>query len=387
LIKYVVLLFVVTIPLIVVTTVLDIQRPDDVENDLFQESPPLIGVAVVTFVVIQLFSGGFGMLVWWGFFAPRRPTDLFYLRSFRNDSVTWPIRVAIQDVIGSRWRLSGIRDPDRRQISNVDRFTTVTIAMKYCTPRYMDLEAESDWRARLWNSLMKAQGAVIDIADLTQFVDEEIGIAVNALGPQRVIFVGVAPQTEEEVRRLAEGHLKQLEVERPQDPLHVVVWPTKETLKPSRRQLSRFRSQMRRSFRSIRREEEILLRPVPTRLGAIRHLLSRDRKATKLFIDFIAIQIGFVLAGLMLGLIVRVLVSGEQQQQIVLACASAPFMLLFLGIILDNWGVYMSHVGVLRDRVKAMLALVSLLAIWVIGLAAFVFKTFPSWARDWLLPT
>src|ERR1700722_2758494 len=45
---------------------------------------------------------------------PGRRTNAFYLRSFRNDARTGPVRVAVQNGLGRKFRLSGIRDPQRR---------------------------------------------------------------------------------------------------------------------------------------------------------------------------------------------------------------------------------------------------------------------------------
>ena len=99
-----------------------------------------------------LFFAYWGNLVWWRAFAPRRQTDVLYLRSFQNDPESWPIRVAIQDTLGDRVRLSGIRDPRRRGMSIQDGLSPWLRAMRHCTPKFMDLEAENDWQSRLWNS-------------------------------------------------------------------------------------------------------------------------------------------------------------------------------------------------------------------------------------------
>lgn len=97
---------------------------------------------------------------------PRRPTKAIYLRSFRNDPMTGKLRTVVQATLGSRFRLSGIRDP-RRRLSQTSRyFLTGIFLARYCIPKYMNLEAGPDWKARLWRSLGDA-----DCADRRERID------------------------------------------------------------------------------------------------------------------------------------------------------------------------------------------------------------------------
>jgi hypothetical protein len=53
----------------------------------------------------------------------------------------------------------------------------------------MNLEAGPDWKARLWRSLGQARCALIDVTCLTPFVRDEIELALQCLGPERVLFI------------------------------------------------------------------------------------------------------------------------------------------------------------------------------------------------------
>src|SRR5262249_14065547 len=59
----------------------------------------------------------------------------------------------------------------------------------YLSPRFMNLEAGPDWKARLWRSLGQARCALIDVTCLTPFVHDEIDLSLQCLGPERVLFI------------------------------------------------------------------------------------------------------------------------------------------------------------------------------------------------------
>jgi hypothetical protein len=135
------------------------------------------------------------LCAWWLCFTflqilPFRKVNAFYLRSFVNDERTLPIRQGAQKALGYEFRLSGIRDP-RRRLFVVSRWLLTSILVfRYCTPKYMNLEAGSDWKARLWRSLGDARCALIDVSELTQFVMEELELCRNCLGFKRILFIG-----------------------------------------------------------------------------------------------------------------------------------------------------------------------------------------------------
>jgi hypothetical protein len=120
---------------------------------------------------------------------PGRTTNAFYLRSFKNDPQTWRIRTAAQAALGNGFRLSGIRDPGRRR-SVLDYVALVVFALRYSTPKFMNLEAGADWKVRLWRSLGQARCALIEISALTPFVTEEIELSYHCLGLHRILFIG-----------------------------------------------------------------------------------------------------------------------------------------------------------------------------------------------------
>lgn len=121
---------------------------------------------------------------------PNHPVNAFYLRAFRNDRKSWPIRKAAQTALGNGFRLSGIREPRLRWHPFVRGLVLTLFVLRYCTPKFMNLEAGRDWKARLWRSLADARCALIDVTDLTPFVEDEIRLAYRCLGLSRMLFIG-----------------------------------------------------------------------------------------------------------------------------------------------------------------------------------------------------
>ena len=137
---------------------------------------------------------------------PRRQTNAFYLRAFRNDAATLGVRKTIQRTLGYRqFRLSGIRDPRRRGSPFLRGVYLFVLAIRYSTPKYMDLEAGDDWKARLWRSLADARCAFIDVSDPTPFLEEEVVLTVRCLGPRRVLFVADGSRDEDAWRQCVAG--------------------------------------------------------------------------------------------------------------------------------------------------------------------------------------
>jgi hypothetical protein len=132
---------------------------------------------------------------------PRRATNALYLRSFRNDAQTGPLRGAAQAALGRAFRLSGIRDPRRRWPALIRHLLYILFLIRYAQPKFMNLEAGRDWKARLWRSLGEARCALIDVTELTPFVCEEIVLAIGCLGFHRVLFIGDGSRTADEWRQ------------------------------------------------------------------------------------------------------------------------------------------------------------------------------------------
>jgi hypothetical protein len=130
----------------------------------------------------------FALAVWR--LLPSRRTGVLYLRSFRHDDNTADIRTDLVRAFGPRVRVSGIRDPRRRALRWLRHLNQLVFALRYATPKYMNLEAGDDWKARLWRSMTQARGAVLDATDLTTYVQDEVRMCYRTFGPGRVLFVG-----------------------------------------------------------------------------------------------------------------------------------------------------------------------------------------------------
>lgn len=348
---------------------------------LFAPKSPASGTLLaLAFVVMGLIGFGFlllfGFLVWWRAFAPRRATDVFYLRSFRNDAETWPIRVAIQKALGRRHRLSGIRDPQRRSVSFLEHYSPLFLAMKYCTPRYMDLEAGKDWKARLWHSLQRAELAVLDLSVLTPFVQEEIRLAAAALGIERLVCLGRAPQTLDEVRQLASAELGMA----PENcPVHIIIWPAETARRPSKGEEHDFLAKFSRALQAARRAARPASAPPPPFCGEVIAIPRGRRKANLMLRRMILMQaalLGFQLAsGLILGIGIR----DEALRNKLLLAITLPFGLVNLWLLLQNWLVYIYDVGIWGDRMRASIGLAIAASAAIYGLFS-ISEVFPATA-------
>ena len=127
--------------------------------------------------------------IWVWRILPARVTNAFYLRSFKNDPESWPIRKAAQAALGRTFRLSGIRNPRRRWPIFLRVLGFALFLFRYSTPKFMNLEAGHDWKQRLWRSLANARCALIDASELTPFVRDEVLLTCACLGLQRVLFI------------------------------------------------------------------------------------------------------------------------------------------------------------------------------------------------------
>lgn len=207
----------------------------------------------------------------------------------------------------------------------------------------MDLVAGSDWQFRLWNSLLRAQAAIIDLSDETPFVVEECGLANQAIGIRRLIFIGIEPQTEEELHRRA---TEILDLQADRDQLHIVIWPENATWFRKRDDKRRFRAQIKEAFR------EILDEPKPTLLEAPAQL--RMQKKTPTYSDA-RMWRAFVICYVTVWIADAVISHGFSEYY------GLWFLLLAVSILLllsFNWLVYIRDIGVTSERIKALIGLV-----------------------------
>jgi hypothetical protein len=160
-----------------------------------------------------IISVGFGVLSspWVVFMKrvlPNRPPDALYLRSFRRDVGTTIVRQTIQSALGPEFRLAGVRDPRVHLPSLVRDVLAIFYVLRYATLKHMNLEAGPDWLPRLWRSLGDVRCAIVDLRDITGFVEQEIRLTLACLGPERVLFIGDGSRGAGDWMRLVQHRLK-----------------------------------------------------------------------------------------------------------------------------------------------------------------------------------
>jgi hypothetical protein len=331
---------------------------------VLRDSPVTALLGSGLYMVWILFFVYWSNLIWWRAFAPRRPTDVFYLRSFQNDQDSWPIRVAVQEALGERYRLSGIRDPRRRTDGMQDRFSPWLKAMRHCTPKFMDLEAGDDWQARLWRSLQKGRLALVDLTVATPFVRQEIRLVSQAIGWERTVILGTAPQTEDEIRRLVAAEVGDV----PAAGAQVLIWPDVSDSTVRSSAIRDFQRRFRQMFEQIVTLPPVLETPPPppyAKRGRQAGDVPMSRSMIRWMVGFqvvlLVIQVG-------LTLVARLSTADPDWQSTLVMIGSLPFWLANSVLFIFNFGMYIYNVGIFRRRLKACA-----LMLLMLGVAAATF--------------
>ena len=177
------------------------------------DDPPFLVTHGVSLALIWF------LLSTWRLLPGRRP-DVFYLRSFRHDENTELIRIDLVRAFGRGIRVTGIRDPNRRSTKWLRQLNQLVFALRYSTPKYLNLEAGDDWKERLWRSLTLARGAIVDVSDLTSYVQDEVRMCFRTLGLDRLLFVGNDKKTVAGWQQLIASILELPDANR----IRVVIW-------------------------------------------------------------------------------------------------------------------------------------------------------------------
>ena len=206
------------------------------ENDLISRIKPLadplrvVTIATVGNAVIAVLVSVATGRVWNGLavaclllalallIAPSGKPNAVYLRAFRTDKSAAELRAEIAAILGPDFRLSGIRPPRERTSVFMRFFLSGVFALRYAGSKFMDLEAGDDWMARLWRTFQTMRLALIDVRDLTSYLQQEIRLTLETVGISRVVFVINDQRTESEWRQVLakycgpEHHAAQLQL-------------------------------------------------------------------------------------------------------------------------------------------------------------------------------
>lgn len=149
---------------------------------------PWLWSATVPFTLFVFFFALYRVI------QPRKLHSAIYLRAFKQDSKGHEFRRFLRLALGDDYRLTGIRPPSRR----VPRWALAPffafLAVRYGSSRFMDLEAEADWLVRLARTCARVRVVVIDLREITPFVHHEMRVMVEAVGWQRILFIGDSSQ-------------------------------------------------------------------------------------------------------------------------------------------------------------------------------------------------
>ena len=134
--------------------------------------------------------------------APPGKPNAIYLRAFRTDKSTAALRTRLAAILGTDFRLSGIRPPKEKSSPFLRFLLPGIVAMRYAGSKFMELEAGDDWMARLWRTYQKTRLVFIDIREVTPHVHQEIEMTLQTVGPDRCIFLINRDKPEAEWRHL-----------------------------------------------------------------------------------------------------------------------------------------------------------------------------------------
>jgi hypothetical protein len=282
-------------------------------------------------------------------FMPNKRTGIYYLRSFRNDSSTWMLRVRLQEAFGPGHRLSGIRDPRRRRVGFIEQHFPALIAMKYCTPKFMDMEAGKDWQARLYNALIIANCAVIDVREPTEFVHVEVKMSLETLGLNRMLFVVDDRKSDEAWR----AEVAAISPDGTTDPstIHLAFW---NESKEGRHRLVQCVNVIKSSQPKPRSEELKKFQPRP--VSSVRRHRAQD-----FFVSFLVAQGALLIFALIAG--------AMKLEAVAFYIVGGMWMVYYV----YNWIIYIRDVGIYYERKRASVGLaVVLMPLVVLLLTNFI---------------
>lgn len=217
---------------------------------------------------------------------PNRRVDALYLRGFENDSASFDARLLVEAALHPNFRLSGIRAPRRRMPLVLRPLLFGLFAMRYLSSRYMNLEAESDWLARLWRTLADVRVVVIDLRNVTQHVVTEIGLAVNCVGIGRMIFISDSASLDASMRVAAEAASIDAEIVR----ARTVLWRGRDV-----DEIERFQNDINAIEQSLPQAPAGIAWAAFERVRD--HALSRKSLTTRNLVDGIQIAVGVAIVG------------------------------------------------------------------------------------------
>lgn len=313
--------------------------------------------SAILYSIWTLFLGYLVGLVWWRAFAPRRATDVFYLRSFQNDQASWPIRVAIQEALGDGVRVSGIRDPRQRITVIADGLSPWMKAMRHCTPKFMDLEAEEDWQSRLWNSLQHGKMAVVDLSVTTPFVLDEVRLVTRAITVDRTLFLGSLQRTEKDLRSTIAAQLGGEAGAK----ARVLIWPGNEIGAATKDRVRQFRDELKHVYNDIASRPALATTPVPPEFVVEPKAQSKTPMSRTMMRWMNTVQLLLIAVYFLLLLFSRAVSSSPSVQGTIVLLGLLPFTALNSVLFFWNCWAYIRDVGIFRRRVKAIVLLVTLL--------------------------
>lgn len=134
--------------------------------------------------------------------GPVGKPNAIYLRAFRTDRSTARLRAELGAILGPKFRLSGIRPPQKKTSLFLRFLVPGLVAMRYAGSKFMELEAGDDWMARLWKTYQTTRLVFIDLRDVTVHVHHEIQMTMATMGAERCIFVVDASKSASDWREM-----------------------------------------------------------------------------------------------------------------------------------------------------------------------------------------
>ena len=235
----------------------------------------------------------------------------------------------------------------------------------------MDLEAEEDWQERLWHSLQAGQIAVVDLSEVTPFVLEEICLVSNAIGVERVIFIGDSlSQTKDQ---LSATISEQIGTDRA-NKATIYLWQRAKSKKALTQHKKHFKDFVRRFYKNasalpnIEKEDAPAAYQVKASSSSTKTPMSRSMLSWMIWV-----QVALVFAQIIISVLANFWSSDVDTQAWIKILCSLPFILCHTTFFFLNIYIYIRDVGIFRRRLKAIgLLFLLLISFTPIGIELFV---------------
>jgi type II secretion system protein G len=157
---------------------------------------------------------------YWLLMAEGKKDLCIFLRAFRTDASSDQLRAWLKAAMGQHFRFGGIRPPAERVSFWVTLMSPLFTGLRYLGTRQFEMVApDHNWMARLLATFAETRVVFIDIRDITPHVLDEIALAWQVFGANRIIFIVDDTRSEADWRKRIRQQIATEDAD-----VHMLVW-------------------------------------------------------------------------------------------------------------------------------------------------------------------